>query len=54
MYRDNDFGYKFAANRRLAQWQVKWLSQMQRFNRECVQVDNLVLLSPRLRQAPKR
>ncbi len=43
-----------ATNRRLAQWRVSWLREVQYFYYAFVQVDGLVLLGPPLRQAPNR
>jgi len=43
-----------AANRRLAQWRVTWLSQVKCFYWAFVLADSFVHLNPPLRQAPKR
>ena len=43
-----------AGNRRLAQWRMTWLSQVQCFYWALVQTDSLVLLNPPLCQAPIR
>lgn len=45
---------KTAANSRLAQWRVTWLSQVQYFYWAFVQADRFVLPSPPLRRAPNR
>jgi hypothetical protein len=43
-----------AANRRLAQWQVKWLIEHSTSHQHLWCTDSFVLRNPPLRQAPKR
>jgi len=45
---------KTAYNRRLAQWRVMWLIEVQCFYQHLCLVDSEVLRNPPLRQAPKR
>jgi len=42
------------ANRRLAQWRVKWLIEHSTSHQLLWFIDNFVLRNPPLRQAPKR
>lgn len=43
-----------AANRRLAQWRVKWLIEHSTSHQLLLCIDSFVLRNPPLRQAPKR
>jgi hypothetical protein len=43
-----------AANRRLAQWRVKWLIEHSASHQLLWCIDSFVLRNPPLRQAPKR
>jgi hypothetical protein len=43
-----------AANRRLAQWRVKWLIEHSTSHQHLWCIDSFVLRNPPLRQAPKR
>ena len=43
-----------AANRRLAQWRVKWLIEHSTSHQLLWCIDSFVLRNPPLRQAPKR
>ncbi len=43
-----------AANRRLAQWRVKWLIEHSTSHQLLCLADSFVLRNPPLRQAPKR
>jgi hypothetical protein len=45
---------KATANRRLAQWRVKWLIEHSTSYQFLWYIDSLVLRNPPLRQAPKR
>ena len=45
---------KPAANRRLAQWRVKWLIEHSTSHQLLWCIDSFVLRNPPLRQAPKR
>ena len=42
------------ANRRLAQWRMKWLIEQSASHQLLWCIDNFVLRNPPLRQAPKR
>jgi hypothetical protein len=45
---------KTSANRRLAQWRVKWLIEHSTSHHLLWFIDSFVLRNPPLRQAPKR
>jgi len=45
---------KTTANRRLAQWRVKWLNEHSTSHQLLRCIDSFVLRNPPLRQAPKR